>query len=81
MVERTDGHYLRRFQAGGLNIIEKRIDYVIGSRNHSIATNTPDRDYVTAMLPRAPGEAPAPADRRHRARLARPHTATASSEL
>jgi Flp pilus assembly protein TadD len=35
VVERTDGHYMRRFQAGETNIIEKRIDYIIGSGNHS----------------------------------------------
>src|SRR5881396_540955 len=35
VVERTDGHYVRRFQAGETNIIEKRIDYVVGSGNHS----------------------------------------------
>ncbi len=35
----------------------------------------------TVMRPRAPGEALAPADRRHRAHLARAQTATASSEV
>ena len=32
---RPDGYYLRRWQAGETNILEKRIDYVIGSGNHS----------------------------------------------
>jgi Flp pilus assembly protein TadD len=35
VVERSDGTYLRRSQATAANIIEKRIDYVIGSGNHS----------------------------------------------
>jgi Flp pilus assembly protein TadD len=35
VVERSDGQYLRRSQAATANIIEKRIDYVIGSGNHS----------------------------------------------
>ena len=35
VVERSDGQYLRRSQAGAANIIEKRIDNVIGSGNHS----------------------------------------------
>ena len=35
LVERSGEKYLRRFQAGGANVIEKRIDYAIGSGNHS----------------------------------------------
>src|ERR1044071_7393088 len=35
IVNRKDGHYLRRSQTSGTNVIEKRIDYVIGSGNHS----------------------------------------------
>ena len=45
VVERTGGHYLRRFQTGGLNIIEKGIDYVIGSGNHfeNVSPSRPER--------------------------------------
>jgi hypothetical protein len=35
VVERDGAPYLRRHQAGATNVIEKRIDYVIGSGNHS----------------------------------------------
>jgi Flp pilus assembly protein TadD len=35
VVERSGETYLRRSQAGGVNVIEKRIDYAIGSGNHS----------------------------------------------
>src|SRR5207244_2028425 len=35
VVERSGAKYLRRFQAGPANVLEKRIDYVIGSGNHS----------------------------------------------
>jgi Flp pilus assembly protein TadD len=35
VVQRSGENYLRRSQAGGSNVIEKRIDYVIGSGNHS----------------------------------------------
>src|SRR5258706_8077232 len=35
VVERSGENFLRRSQAGGANVIEKRIDYAIGSGNHS----------------------------------------------
>lgn len=35
VVRRGGETYLRRQQAGGVNVLEKRIDYVIGSGNHS----------------------------------------------
>ena len=35
VVERSGANYLRRFQTGPANVLEKRIDYVIGSGNHS----------------------------------------------
>src|SRR5438105_4276045 len=35
VVERAGIPYMRRFQAGGANVIEKRIDYAIGSGAHS----------------------------------------------
>jgi Flp pilus assembly protein TadD len=35
VVKRSGSSYLRRVEAGGANVVEKRIDYVIGSGNHS----------------------------------------------
>lgn len=35
VVRRDDRYFLRRYQAGDLNVIEKPIDYEIGSGNHS----------------------------------------------
>jgi Putative Zn-dependent protease, contains TPR repeats len=35
VVDRAGTPYLRRVQAGGANVIEKRMDYAIGSGNHS----------------------------------------------
>jgi Tfp pilus assembly protein PilF len=36
LVERSGSLHLRRQQAGGTNVLEKRIDYLIGSGHHSI---------------------------------------------
>src|SRR5438128_5533341 len=35
VVQRSGEKFLRRFQAGSTNVLEKGIDYVIGSGNHS----------------------------------------------
>jgi predicted CXXCH cytochrome family protein len=42
VVERGQAPYMRRVQKGGANVIEKRIDYALGSGNHSKTFLTAD---------------------------------------